>query len=560
MLGSLRIFNILPSALFVGGLGLLIVGTIDDVIALTPSKKLILETLVIGSSLGVARLPPVLPWPVANAALWLLWLLAVVNAFNLIDGLDGLAGGIGICAAIAVSLIAVCAKNQVLACQGLVVVGALAGFLWFNLAPAKIFMGDAGALPLGFLLGVLALDAGRLAHDRSTISYTLIPPMIMLLPLLDMAIVGLCRLLTHQPVTRRGLDHSHHKLLALGLPELIAVRICWAVAALSGFFAVLTATMSHPYVLAIAPFSAIGLGVVSFFLVDLTFHVSDVSVESKEGHTLKRWLLGFGYKRRVAELLLDSAIITAAYFGAFFIRFDFAITDQQMAELLPNLPTVLAVSYSAFSLTGIYQGMWRYADVRDLPRFARAAIVAGVLLMAAWLVVGLMLSGSIIVLFVLLLFNLVAASRLATQAFRSGIAFLAGEDRRVLVVGSGSAAQTAAGFMLSEPRRGIQIVGLIDMSPLTVGKAITGLEVLGLREHLEEIYRRTNFTEIMFVDEPGEGGFFEVIDRFSARQGVLVTTLKTIEKEFAATFNILAPDRDGKTASTGNASSKNSLV
>ena len=92
-------------------------------------------------------------------------MVAVINAFNLVDGLDGLAAGVGIAAMGAVGVVAWWSRDLALACAALAAGAALGGFLLYNFYPASIFMGDSGALPMGFLLGALALQGAALQRE-----------------------------------------------------------------------------------------------------------------------------------------------------------------------------------------------------------------------------------------------------------------------------------------------------------------------------------------------------------------------------------------------------------
>src|SRR5262249_25697119 len=150
--------------------------------------------------------------------------------------------------------------------------------------------------------------------------------------------------------------------------------------------------------------------------------------ESTDHNRVSRFtgfILNFGYRRRLAEAALDFVLVTAAYLGAFLIRLDFNVDDQKVAEILPNIPVVAAASYVSFFALGLYRGIWRYSGLSDVVRFANIAIAAGFLIVVASHFLPIMLSGSIAVLFVILLFNLLVASRLSFRAFRRGIAFLA---------------------------------------------------------------------------------------------------------------------------------------
>src|SRR5581483_4727774 len=525
-----------------------------------PARKLLWEAIIVVAAVWLWPAPSLLPWPLLNRAFLVCWLLATVNAFNLIDGLDGLAGGIGILAALAAAAIAAIFNGGDLTYRGFAIAGALAGFLWFNLPPATVFMGDTGALPMGLMLGALAIEAGTFVRSGALLTRLMIPGLILFVPLMDMAVVSVCRYLSERPMARRGRDHSHHKLVSLGLDDRTAMLICWSLGALAGGLAVAIAAMSRAYVLMMTPLVVALLGPITFFVIDLTFDALEPGLEYERAHGPRRWLLGFGYKRRLAEVVLDCALITAAYFGAFLLRFDFVMTDQRLAELLPNLRWVLPVTYGVLLVGGLYRGMWRYAGLTDLARFTGLAVCAGsVLLLFSTAIAPIMVSGSIAVLFTLLLFNLIAASRLSFRAFRAGIAAIARETRRVLIIGTGADAETALRYLAAQSRRGTQAAGFVTNDLLMVGKTIHGLKVLGTIGHLDEIQRMVGFSELMLATDatPAE---IELIHGWASAHGIPVTHLAVIVKEIATGGNNLALDRPEEKVFAESITSKNLLV
>ncbi|HJU27949.1 MAG TPA: hypothetical protein VJ718_02200, partial [Candidatus Binataceae bacterium] len=480
----------LRTPIALGVLGLVAVGLIDDAVALRPLRKFLMQLAVI--VLVVAAGPPHLGlarWPLISELLAIFWLASTTNAFNLIDGLDGLAGGVGIAAALSLAAIGVARGTPAMTLQGLAIAGALGGFLLFNLHPATIFMGDCGALPLGYLLGALSLRAGAMAAS-SRLSQYAVPVLIMLVPLLDTAIVSVSRLATGNPVSRRGLDHSHHRLLALGLSDERVVAVCWSVAALAGGCAATLAALPHAYVVAILPAIAAIFALVGLFMIDLTFDARAPGVAYSYAQGTARHILSLSYKRRITEATLDAIIVTAAYFGAFLIRLDFTIDDGHVRPMLASLPFVLAASYAGFLCAGVYRGIWRYAGMSDVMRFVNGAGLAGILVVAASMFAPISLSGSIVVLFVILLMNMLVASRLSFRALRKAIALLAAPGERVLIVGAGQVAETAARHITSGRGRALTLVGYVDDDRFKLGKIMHGREVLGTLDDLEELHSR----------------------------------------------------------------------
>jgi UDP-GlcNAc:undecaprenyl-phosphate GlcNAc-1-phosphate transferase len=422
---TVRVNSALPLWMLIGVAGLFAVGLFDDAVALRPTRKLMLQAVVVISVLIVWQPPLILPWPSLNAVLVAFWLLSTINAFNLIDGLDGLAGGIGMVAASVIALLSVSHSGLATAEQALAIGGALGGFLIFNTHPASIFMGDSGALPLGFLLGALALEAGCGAVHLSWLARSTIPVLVMLAPLLDMMIASVSRAATGTPVTRRGLDHSHHRLLALGLSDRLAVSVCWAVAMIAGGCALAVAAMPREWLFFAIPFVAAFFGLIGSFMIDLTVDALDPGLPANRLPNLARFILGFAYKRRLAEVALDFTLIVVAYLGAFLLRLGLAVDDRIVRNLLPNVPLVVLIAYGAFSIFGLYRRNWSYAGATDVARLANAAVASGILLVIASYFLPMMVSGSIVVLFVTLLFGLLLSSRLSFVAFREGIARLA---------------------------------------------------------------------------------------------------------------------------------------
>jgi UDP-GlcNAc:undecaprenyl-phosphate GlcNAc-1-phosphate transferase len=198
------------------GLGavLAIMGLIDDGRPLHPLPRFVIEVAcaiavvaagarLVGS--GVPRLDDVLA-----VAL----IVAVTNATNLIDNLDGLAAGVTAAGAAGAGVLGWLGTNPHTVTDAASLVGACLAFLAFNSRPASIFMGDAGSLFLGFLLAVLAIQAGAPLPQPASI---VVPLMLVAVPLTDMATVVLGRLRHHRSPIQGGLDHLSHRLAGTGI-------------------------------------------------------------------------------------------------------------------------------------------------------------------------------------------------------------------------------------------------------------------------------------------------------------------------------------------------------
>jgi len=174
-------------------------------------------------------------WALYSIPLSVLWIVGIINAVNLIDGLDGLATGVIGIAFLACAVLFGVKGELALMGIGIVMVGALVGFLPYNFKPATIFMGDSGSLFLGYLLAGYTLQ-GSLHPDPFLA--ILIPPLLLGLPVLDTSVAIVRRMLSDRTIFAPDRSHIHHRLVENG-SEQTAVWTLYAAAAWFGSAAVL---------------------------------------------------------------------------------------------------------------------------------------------------------------------------------------------------------------------------------------------------------------------------------------------------------------------------------
>lgn len=210
------VLRILPSLAVVFGIGL-----IDDIVSTSPWIRLTAETLAatlawIGGIQIVAMGSISFSGEIASFVVTVLWIVTCTNAINLIDGVDGLASGVSLFAAITMLIAALLDHNFPMALAIVPLAGALLGFLRFNFAPASIFLGDCGSLTLGFLLGCFG---AVWAEKSATLLGLTAPLMVLAIPILDVSLAVVRRLLRGQPLFVADNAHIHHKLLSRGLSQ-----------------------------------------------------------------------------------------------------------------------------------------------------------------------------------------------------------------------------------------------------------------------------------------------------------------------------------------------------
>lgn len=142
------------------------------------------------------------------------WLLACVNALNLIDGMDGLLGTVGGIALVCLAVMAALAGHVFAAAVALALAGAVFGFLWWNLPPATVYMGDAGSMLIGLVVGAVAIPASL--KGPATVAL-LAPLAVLVLPMFDTTAAVVRRKLTGRGLATTDRGHLHHKMLERGL-------------------------------------------------------------------------------------------------------------------------------------------------------------------------------------------------------------------------------------------------------------------------------------------------------------------------------------------------------
>lgn len=246
-LASLLFFGVLTPeilGIIAGTVIIVIVGIFDDRKPLKASVKLlfqIIAALIVAYS-GVTINAITNPFSegyivLGNLAIpiTVLWIVAVTNAVNLIDGLDGLAAGVASISSVCLMVIALSASEPNIALFTACIAGACIGFLPYNLNPAKIFMGDSGALFLGFVLACISVEGVFKAY--TLISFA-VPVLVLALPIFDTTIAVLRRIKNKKPIMQPDRGHLHHKLIDKGYSQKKAVLILYAIAGILGASAI----------------------------------------------------------------------------------------------------------------------------------------------------------------------------------------------------------------------------------------------------------------------------------------------------------------------------------
>lgn len=216
-------------AFLIGISGVTMMGLIDDILSL-PARRRLIILFILALIVLVGCLQFYFPkellkdtlLAVVASAVVVLWIVAITNAINFSDGLDGLASCVSLVSALSFAAIFFLQGRYQLALPTtLALCGAIIGFLTYNFHPAEIFMGDAGSMFIGFMLGILSIMS---ISQRSPITFV-VPVYLILLPIVDMCMSVLRRLLLHLPVMKPDKMHFHHILIEKFKSHRLAVFI-----------------------------------------------------------------------------------------------------------------------------------------------------------------------------------------------------------------------------------------------------------------------------------------------------------------------------------------------
>jgi UDP-GlcNAc:undecaprenyl-phosphate GlcNAc-1-phosphate transferase len=233
--------TVLLPALVLGAMGLF-----DDLRSLSPWPRLIVQTVMgtivafvivengtIGTPFGNSGATDSGSW--INTAVTIIWIVGICNSINFFDNLDGAASGAVAIAALGVFVIAFDRGQELVSALSIVTVGATIGFLMWNKSPAKIYMGDAGALFLGVIISVatIRLNPGITPTWQSLA----IPVMLLAVPLLDTCVAVFSRLARGLSPLTGGKDHLSHRLVRGGLTRRMAAISLWSASGVAALFA-----------------------------------------------------------------------------------------------------------------------------------------------------------------------------------------------------------------------------------------------------------------------------------------------------------------------------------
>lgn len=288
-----------------GGLSISLLGLFDDIKGVSAKLKLLFQVVlaIIAIYCGFSIDAMSTPWGVVQLGwvghlITVLWIVGIINAFNLIDGMDGLSSGVSFFACITIMSLSIVNGYMFVALVSAALAGAVVGFLVYNFNPAKIFMGDAGSMFIGYLLAVLSLKNQSKGH---TIVSLLVPIIAMGLPILDTTLAFLRRLLRNQSIFSADKQHIHHILLSKGINQRKVVLMLYGISIVFTLLAMLLIFQKD----------------IEAFLVIIVFSIVVFVIVSKLGYTDMIYERFRTKKENRLESILENFLIEKINLGSY---------------------------------------------------------------------------------------------------------------------------------------------------------------------------------------------------------------------------------------------------
>ncbi len=278
--------------ILVGGTILMFIGAVDDKMDISAKLRLLVQigcaflavqSGIVIEGIGIPFSPGYISLGIFSIPLSMLWIVTVTNVMNFIDGLDGLASGTAAIAAVSLMIVAWRMNYIDVVVMAVALAGACMGFLFYNFHPAKIFMGDAGALFIGFVLACLSIKGPM---KSATFATMLVPVLALGLPLFDTMVVFFQRIRAGKSPMKADRQHIHHILYDNGLTQRQTVLWLYAISTCLGLAAVEVNNVQGRIISLV-----VGLAGMFLFVVARTMNIKDMDDDTKGyGSNFKREL------------------------------------------------------------------------------------------------------------------------------------------------------------------------------------------------------------------------------------------------------------------------------
>lgn len=483
---------------WLGATIMFLTGFWDDRFELKPIAKFLLQFFA-ASLLIINGFTLVPEWPFwVTIPLTYFWIVGITNALNMLDNMDGLAGGTAVIVALVFGILAFKLGSVQAGLIGLILAGAVGGFLILNYNPAKIFMGDSGSLFIGYMMAALPmLFSDQLMQFGS---FTVLPIIIAvsIMPIFDTSLVTFLRIFKGRSPSQGGADHSSHRLVFAGLTEKGAVKTLYMVSILFGAIVIIFYPDNAPIFYLLLSTGLVGLFYFGLFLSRLDVYGN--TEPSKIESILHNIPVSLKSRIHLILILADLVLVVVSFTLAYVLRFE-TWSSALETTVFQVLPVIIVIKIFTLALFGVYRSVWRYAGVSDLINLFLGVVIGSTLsgLYVHYLSSQSLESISVFVIDALVFFTFISASRFALKALRRLITTSNKGQRRVILYGAGDTGWLALSEIRQNHRLNIKPIGFVDDSPYKMYGNIQGLKIFGNLNELATILVQQKADELLIT-------------------------------------------------------------
>jgi UDP-GlcNAc:undecaprenyl-phosphate GlcNAc-1-phosphate transferase len=499
---ALFIFNFedLSLMIYAGCLGMYLIGFFDDLKEVKPVVKLLCQLLCSFALIynGYYFGGGLLGW--AGIPLTFIWVIGITNAINLLDNMDGLAAGISTIVAIITGVLGILNNEVNISIMAFAIAGSALGFLVYNFKPARIFMGDSGSLFLGFALSFLSIAVQKNNGSSTAVFVLLIPISLMAIPIMDITLVTIKRLIAGRRIDQGGRDHTSHRLVALGLSEKKAVLTLYLISAIWGLLCVLIYKVKVNNLFLCISLLAIFSTVFSVLLSNVRVYNDSEErltyLRLKGRKTSSKFSLRFFmlHKKLIVGICTDILLI----YGSFLVA-----ANCMRIELDDNyivLGLFICVKVSVFYFSNLYNRLVRYIAVIELSGYFAATSLATIILGGILFFKGKIDEYPLYFLMVDFLLTLTGMllSRFAYRWLKEIIDKSRQCQKKVIIYGAGDRGYLLVKELLQNQNYELKPIGWIDDDQSKHNMYLYGFKVHGGSDRLVEICKATG-AEVVLI-------------------------------------------------------------
>ncbi len=487
-------FDAINWMIYAGGLMMFLIGFFDDLREVKPVIKLLGQVVCSFALIynGYYFGGGLLGW--AGIPLTFIWVIGITNAINLLDNMDGLAAGITTIVAIITGVLGILNGALYISTMAFAIAGSAAGFLIYNFKPARIFMGDSGSLFLGFSLSFLSIAVQKNHGSSTAILVLLVPISLMAIPIMDITLVTVKRLVAGRRIDQGGRDHTSHRLVALGLSEKKAVLTLYFISAIWGLLCILIYKVEvnnlFLCIFLLAIFSVIFSVLLSNVRVYSDSEERLTYLRLKGKKTSSKFSLRFFmlHKKLIVGICTDILIV----YGSFLVAANCMRIELERNYIILGL--FICVKVSVFYFSNLYNRLVRYIAVVELSGYFAAASIATLLLGVILFVKGMINDYSPYFLMVdfLLTFTGMLLSRFAYGWLKEIINKSRQFQKNVIIYGAGDKGYFLVKELLQNQNHELKPVGWVDDDQSKHNMYLYGFMVHGGSDKLVDICEATN--------------------------------------------------------------------